>query len=130
MRYGRCLVTAAVTYSSALSKNARIGYSYRGKIYIRKEAKAAEAVLHRELTSAIKAAKIKFYQNKVYLEVFVFKARSNTDAVNFIDVMCDVVKDVIKVDDRWFSIKSLDWDIDRKNPRIIVRIFQPVRSDA
>lgn len=129
MRFGRCLLNTTVTYSSFLSKNNRIGYGYKG-IYIKKEAKAAESVLRKELTSAIKSAKIRFYDNRVYLDVFVFKARSNTDAINFIDVIADVLKDVIKVDDHWYGIKSCDWALDRKNPRIIIKLFQPSRRDG
>lgn len=128
IRFGRCLLNTTVTYSSFLSKNSRIGSSYRGKIYIKKEAKAAEAALHRELTSAVKAARIKFYDNRIYLDIFVYKARSNTDSINFIDVIADVLKDVIKVDDAWYGIKSCDWALDRNNPRIIIKLFQPERK--
>ena len=59
----------------------------------------------------------------------VYKPRTNIDAINFIDAIADVLKDVIGVDDKWFSIKALDWEHDKVNPRIIVKIYQPDRKN-
>ena len=126
-KYGRCLKTILVTYNSNLSKNARIANRFKG-FYIKPEAKAAEKTLHHELTLALK--RVKFYNNKVYLDIFVMKPRTNIDAINFIDAIADVLKDVIQVDDKWFSIKSLDWAVDTKNPYITIKLYQPVRKDA
>lgn len=128
MRYGPALATVQCTYSSALSKNARLKRSFRGRLYIDAKAKAAEAQLERELTTALKG--IKWYQSKVYLDIYVFKSRTNTDALNFIDALADCLKRVILVDDKFYSIKSCDWELDRKNPRIILKLFQPERRDA
>lgn len=58
------------------------------------------------------------------------KPRTNIDAINFIDAIADVLKRVIGVDDKWFSIKSLDWAVDAKNPYIIIKLYQPVRKDV
>lgn len=128
MRYGPCLGTVLCTYSASLSKNARLAKSFRGKIYIKPEAKSAERVLLRELQKGLKG--VMLYENKVWIDVKVYKTRTNTDAVNFIDAICDVLKVVIKVDDRYFCIKSWDYEIDRENPRMILKIYQPERRDA
>lgn len=123
MRYGPCLATVECSYSSALSKNARLAKSFRGKIYIKPEAKSAERTLLRELTKGLKGVTLR--QDKVWIDVTVYKTRTNTDAVNFIDAICDVLKVVIKVDDRYFCIKSWDYEIDRINPRMILKLYQP-----
>lgn len=128
MRYGPCLATVQCTYSSALSKNARLAKSFRGRIYIKPEAKAAEAQLSWELTSGLKGVKI--YTNRVYIDLMVYKSRNTVDAINFLDAVADVLKKVIGVDDKWFSVKGIDWAMDKTNPRIIVKIYQPERRDA
>lgn len=127
MRYGPCLATIHCTYSPALSKNARIAQGKR-RFFIKPEAKAAEARLEREMRTALKG--IKWYNQKVYLDIYVYKARTNTDAINFIDVLADCLKRVIMVDDRWFAIKSCDWELDRANPHIVLKLYQPTRKDA
>lgn len=122
MRYGPCLATVTCTYSPALSKNQRIKKGRRG-IYISQKAKAAEAQLHRELTKGLKDVRLD--ETKVYLDIRVHKTRTNTDAINFLDAIADVLKVVIKIDDRWFCIKSLDWVLAPKDPKIILKIYQP-----
>src|SRR5258706_9109239 len=115
------------TYSPALSKNARIAQGKR-RFFIKPEAKAAEARLEREMCTALKG--LRWYNQKVYLDIYVYKSRTNTDAINFIDVLADCLKRVIMVDDRWFCIKSLDWELDRVNPRIVLRLYQPERRNG
>lgn len=115
------------TYDANLSKNARLAQGRR-RFYIKPEAKRAEDRLHYELKKGI--GRVAFSTNKVYIDIKVFKPRVNTDAINFIDAIADVLKVVIKVDDRWFSLKGLDWELDRENPRIIVKLYQPIRRNS
>jgi hypothetical protein len=115
------------TYSSALSKNARLAKSFRGRIYIRPEAKAAEKQLSKELTEALK--NVKMYQNRVYLDLMIYKPRNTIDAINMLDAVADVLKTVIGVDDKWYGIKSIDWELDKLNPRIVLKLYQPIRRD-
>lgn len=128
MRYGPCIARAIVTYSSSLSKNARIAKSFRGKVYIKPEAKAAELILQGELTKALKG--VRMYVNKIYLDIHVYKPNNRVDGINFLDAIADVLKKVIKVDDRWFAVKTLDWSLDRENPRIVLKLYQPTRRNA
>ncbi len=128
MRYGPCLATVSCTYSSALSKNARLAKSFRGRIYIKPEAKAAEKQLSKELTEGLKGVKI--YVNRVYLDIMIHKPRNTVDAINFLDAVADVLKTVIGVDDKWYGIKAIDWTLDKANPRIVVKIYQPERRNA
>jgi hypothetical protein len=34
------------------------------------------------------------------------------------------------VDDKWYGIKAIDWALDKDNPRIIVKLYQPERRHA
>lgn len=104
-----------------MSKNARIANRFKG-FYIKPAAKQAEAQLLIELTKGV--GKVKFYENYVYLDIMVHKPRMNIDAINFLDAIADVTKQVIGVDDRWFSIKRLDWDLS-KSPSIEIKLYQP-----
>lgn len=128
MRYGPCLATITCTYSPALSKNARLKRSFRGRLYIAAPAKAAEARLERELKTALKD--IKFYQNKVFLDIYVVKTRVNSDALNFIDALADCLKRVIMVDDRYYGIKGLDYELNKAAPKIVLKLYQPDRFNA
>lgn len=128
MIYGKCLATVTCTYSPALSKNARLKRSFRGRMYIAPAAKIAEAKLEKELKTALK--NVNFYTNKIYLDCVVFKTRTNTDSINFIDGVADCLKRVILVDDRYFCIKNWDYEVDRVNPRIVLRLFQPDRRNV
>lgn len=64
------------------------------------------------------------------MDVVVFKPRVDVDAINFVDAVADVLKRCIMVDDRYFSIKSWEWHLDRAEPRIIVKVYQPVRRNS
>lgn len=125
MRYGPCLATVSCTYSSALSKNARLAKSFRGRIYIKPEAKAAEAVLHGELTQGLQG--VKLYTNRIYLDLMIHKPRNTVDAINFLDAVADVLKKVIGVDDKWYSVKCIDWTLSKDDPKIVVKLYQPER---
>ena len=126
MVYGKALGVATCTYNSALSKNQRFTIG-RSRVYKNAKATAAENTLFHELRLL---KKTKWYQNKIYMDVVVFKPRVDVDAVNFVDAIADVLKRVILVDDRYFSIKSWDWHLDRIDPRIIVKVYQPARRNA
>lgn len=58
------------------------------------------------------------------------KPRTNIDAINFLDAIADVLKKVTGVDDKWYSVKSIDWEVDTKNPYIVVKLYQPTRRDS
>lgn len=51
----------------------------------------------------------------------VYRPDMRSDPANFIDVILDIVKVAINIDDRWYA-GSWDWCIDKKNPRVEVSI--------
>lgn len=65
---------------------------------------------------------------KVWIDIFVQKPAHRGDATNFVDHICDAVKRGIGVDDRWFAIRRVDWEICKHNPQIFIGIGQEVRE--
>lgn len=63
-------------------------------------------------------------QNKLWIDIFVQKPNHKGDAVNFVDTICDAVKEAVGVDDRWFALRSVDWQIVKDDPRIYVGLGQ------
>lgn len=63
-------------------------------------------------------------QNRVWLDILVQKPNQRGDAVNFVDLICDAAKSAIGIDDRWFSIRRLDWQIVKDDPKIYIGIGQ------
>lgn len=64
-----------------------------------------------------------FKKQKIWVSLFVYRKDMRADPVNFVDGVVDGVKKAIGIDDRWYA-GSWDWGIDKKNPRIIVRVSQ------
>lgn len=112
----------AVPFSYAFSKNHIWAMSQRGHVFMRKDS----AMVRENLTKAIAGAlgDQKVVTAKVWLDILVQKPDHKGDAVNVIDLVCDAVKDAIGLDDRWFSIRTLDWEISKNNPMIYVGIGQ------
>jgi len=122
-------VRVKVPFSYSFSKNAiySVRKSGKGRIYLRKEANSIKKSLAWEIRAASKGHKWK--QNKVWLDILAQKPNHKGDAVNVVDTVCDGVKKAIKIDDRWFCIKRLDWQIVKKNPQLIVEIGQEEDED-
>jgi uncharacterized Zn-finger protein len=80
------------------------------------------------LESAISGKKI--YRNKVWIDIFVQKPDHRGDAINFVDLIADAIKVAIGIDDRWFSIRRVDWQIVKENPRIFIGIGQQDLFDS
>lgn len=60
---------------------------------------------------------------KVLVTIMIYKPDNRGDAINFIDTICDGIKAGIGIDDRYFSV-SLDWEIDKRQPRIEITVSQ------
>ena len=114
------------TYSS--SKNAAFSLAQgQSHLFLRQKAKNFRNQLALVVRSALRDRKI--YQNKIWLEIFVQKPNHKGDGVNVVDSVCDALKEAIGIDDRWFSIKRLDWQICKKDPQLIIGILQE-RADC
>jgi Holliday junction resolvase RusA-like endonuclease len=115
--------TTWVPFTYGLSKNAVWSMAGGGgHMFMRKKAAAARA----EITTAVKRAMAgrQAVEAKVYIEIFVQKSNQRGDAINVVDVVCDGIKDALGIDDRWFCIRGLDWEVVKANPRIFIGVSQ------
>lgn len=111
-----------IPFSWAGSKNHIFASTNRGHVFMRDESRYMRALLTEEVAKVVPAEKL--VQNKLWIDIYVQKPRQNGDAVNFVDMVCDAVKDAIPLDDRWYSIRSVDWQIVKHEPMIFVGIGQ------
>lgn len=120
----------AVPFSYAASKNAIYRSVGRGHVVLRKEHRETRDGLTAAIQKEFDRVRPRVVNNKVWLDVLVQKPDHKGDAVNVIDFVCDAVKVVIGVDDRWFSIRRLDWEVVKHEPKLVVGVCQLVDWDA
>jgi len=107
-------------FTHALSKNHSWSMTRRGHVFLKKETKASMNLLIENLQEY----KGKFKENKIWIELLIEKPNHKGDAINFVDRIADAIKKGIDIDDRWFSIKKVDWAINKNNPHIFLKIQQ------
>lgn len=119
------IIRVSVPFTWSFSKN-RIFSIGRGNshVFLRKDVKSARQNLIDAISYNISKNGNPFKKGKVWLDIFVQKPNNRGDAVNVVDSVCDSVKIAIGIDDRYFSIRKLDWQITKENPRIYVGIGQ------
>lgn len=115
-------IRVAVPFMYGFSKNATWSYSRKGHVFLRKEQKQLRNLLISKILES--SHDINWYEDKVWIDIFVQKPNHRGDAINVVDAVCDAVKEAIDVDDRWFSIKKLDWQITKEEPMLYVGIGQ------
>lgn len=114
-------VHAAFPFSWAASKN--FVFSPSGEHLERRKEKNAYRALAVEAVSKSLAG-VCVAQNKLWISIFVEKANNKGDAVNVIDLVCDIIKEAVGLDDRWFSIRRVDWRISKVDPQVFVSVGQ------
>ena len=122
------MVRAAVPFSYAASKNHIYALRKTGHVALRREARQMRHAISSALRPGLHCMPIK--HNKVWVDIFVQKPNHKGDAVNVVDLVCDAVKDAVGVDDRWFSIRRLDWEIVKDKPRLFVGVGQDSDVDC
>lgn len=121
-------VSVSVPFDWAASKNHLFTLRRQGHVALRQEGRAFRDALAYTIKSAMTGQKV--VQNKVWIDIFIQKPNQRGDAANFVDVICDAIKDAIGVDDRWYSIRRLDWQIVKDDPRIFVGIGQDTTTEV
>lgn len=113
-------------WNTSLSKNNLFGRGAQHKrVYMKQESKTAREQLAWAIKEKMLKKHIQFVTGKVWLDIFVQKPDAGAgDAINVIDLVADAVVDAIGVDDRWFCMKGLDWEIKKENPTIYIQIGQ------
>ena len=112
----------AVPFSWSGSKNHIFSNTASGHTFMRDEARYYRHAITERLRSNFNEQDLRI--NKLWIDIFVQKPSNRGDATNFLDLVCDAIKDAIPLDDRWYSVQSIDWQIVKHNPMIYVGIGQ------
>lgn len=120
------IVKVAVPFQYGMSKNAAWSMSRKGHVHLRKNHRNLRDMLTMKIKLACRH--VEFYEDKLWVDIFVQKPDHRGDAVNVVDAVCDAIKHAIPVDDRWYSIRRLDWQITKEKPMLYVGIGQ--KSDG
>jgi hypothetical protein len=117
-----------VPFSYSASKNYIHALARSGHVFLRRKSKSKRV----EITTAIRDSlgDRRVAHNKIWIDILVQKPNHRGDAINVVDLVCDAVKDAIPVDDRWFCIRRLDWQIVKYDPQLIIGIGQESAEDA
>lgn len=109
-----------VPFDGNLSKNRKLKVTREGRVYTNSDTRH----IMERITQLVLSSQIKWNINKIYLEIIVQKPNMRGDAINFLDAIADAVKKGLPLDDNWFAVEKIDWEIVKKDPRIYISIMQ------
>lgn len=112
-------------FLSHLLKNQYKKFS-KNHVFISKESRDAGNLVSLKIKSELNKQKIKFFHNKISIALHIQKPSTASDAINFLDSFADIIKKVLKIDDKWFEIHALTWAVVKTEPKIILYICQDV----
>lgn len=118
----------AVPFSWAGSKNQLFATTRTGHTFLREEGRYYRSLLTQKIRETVDVENVR--QNKLWVDIYVQKPNHKGDAANFLDMVCDAIKDAIPLDDRWYSIRSIDWQICKDEPMLYVGLGQDSRLDV
>lgn len=124
------IVRVAVPFHYGMSKNRMLGWTKHQKPHLTTEFRNTRDMLRdRLILSFARPGAPTIVQAKLWLDILVQKPDNRGDAVNVVDLVCDAVKVAIGLDDRWYSIRRLDWQISKNAPSLFVGVGQDTRED-
>jgi len=115
-------IVVVVPFTRDFSKNKIMVAN--GRIIRLKKTNDAMALLRDEIAEI----NHKFYQAKIWLDINIFQPDHMGDALNYVDTFADAIQNAIEINDRWYAIKNLNWQIDKANPRLVLRILQNAKE--
>jgi Holliday junction resolvase RusA-like endonuclease len=116
-----------IPYSKLYSKNSIWSQGRkRGHVYIREDVRRQREAIVWMLKDGCKHGQ--WYEGKIWIDLFVEKPNMRSDAINVLDTICDAVKEAIGVDDRWFSVRRIDWSVVKDDPQIYIGVGQAVEE--
>lgn len=121
-------VSIAVAFSYAASKNHIYAMRNRGHVALRRESRAIRDEVTIRLRAALAGRRVA--HNKLWIDILVQKPDHRGDAVNVVDLVCDAIKAAVPVDDRWFCLRRVDWEIVKDDPRMYLGIGQETEQDC
>ncbi len=110
---------------AVIRKVKRTGRRFVGKS---DESRARQNALTLLVRAALNRARAEVVVDRLFLTIEVFKTDHRTDAVNVLDIVCDAVRDASGLDDRWFEVEGLRWEIVPKRPTLRVIAWQEDES--
>lgn len=123
--------TIAVPYSLDASKNRMYCIGRQRRIFLRSSVRAYRKLVVDAVRAAVLSNPGLVKTNKVWISLFVQKTNHKSDAINVIDTLADAIKDAIGVDDRWFCLDRVDWQIVKgEDPMVFISIGQEDVGDA
>lgn len=111
-----------VPFLYAGSKNHMSAMSNRGHVFMRKESREYKQAIALDVAKAV--AGVNAQINKVWIWLLIQKPNHRGDAVNLLDLVIDSIKHAVGVDDRWFSIGGVDWEVIKREPMIHIGVGQ------
>ena len=108
----RWVAIIAIPFTLDSSKNRRWSNTGRGHVFLTKCVRQFEANLVANLRQSLRDIPVK--HAKTWVSIFVQKPNHKSDAINTVDTICDAIKKAIGVDDRWFCIERVDWEIKKE----------------
>jgi len=118
----RWQVRIAIPFSYAASKNHIYALRRSGHVALRRESRAKRDEIVLLIRDALRGRHVA--NNKVWIDILVQKPNHRGDAVNVVDLVCDALKKAVGVDDRWFCIRRLDWEVVKEDPKLFIGIGQ------
>jgi hypothetical protein len=122
-------VRVKVPLSAAMSKNRMWVHTRRGVVSSREAHNCKEALIA-EVRAAAAAGGVHFFRNKVWVDLLVRKASHAMDCVNILDLVADGLKIAIGLDDNWFSVRRIDWEVRPADPHVVVGVLQQTCVDG
>lgn len=118
----------AFPFSWAGSKNRIYSGIPSGHVALRRSARDFRAGLAAMVKSSLRGQNI--VQNKLWIDIFVQKPNHRGDATNFLDLICDAIEDATGLDDRWYSVRGINWQVVKNDPMIYVGLGQDTSVDV
>lgn len=117
----------SVPFSYAISKNHIYALRQMGHVALRRESKEKRQEIGLMIRRSLGRNRI--VQHKLWIDLLVQKPNHKGDAVNVVDLVCDALTKAVGLDDRWFCIRKLDWQIVKTDPRLFIGIGQETDVD-
>jgi len=118
-------VDARVPFDWQWSKNRM--WEARAGTYARRladHARTRRDTLAMILGLALRKERVQPVENELWFGVHVWIPDRRGDAINCLDLVADAIEIATEVDDRWYQLGGLTWELDRAEPALFVWIGQ------
>ena len=115
-------IKLVVDHNPSLSKNARyVGFRSKHK-------NPAHLAAQNEIAWLFKKALLEGHhaikKQKLWIGIYWYRKNMVGDIQNFINPICDAIKQCLTFDDNWMAISIADWEIDTSNhPRLEIEVM-------